>query len=284
MVTGFLDYTAIVKLHLGPLTISPHGMGIALGFTAGAYLMLPAARRRGITDVQVWSMLTRAGIGAIIGARVAYVVNHFGDYTNPIDWLRVWAGGISLLGGIAGAIVAALPVMRRERLRFWTVMDAAAPGLALGIFIGRIGDLIIADHLGKPTHFFLGYECPSVETGSPCRAPVGQAVHQPALYDFVAVGILLIVLLHLRRTRRYDGFLTLAFGAWYGTGRIIEDFFRVDVTHGTGLTGSQWSATAVVVTCLYLLMFVRRTPTRFGLAQPTDGHSNAAVDADSRGG
>ena len=279
---GFLHYDPLVRVHLGPLAISPHGVGTAVGFLAGARLMLPTARRKGITDVQTYAMLTRAGIGALIGARVAYVINHLGEYASrPWNAFAVWKGGISLIGGITGAILLALPVMRRARLSFWKVMDAAVPGLALGIAIGRIGDLIIADHLGKPTTFFLGYVCPSVETGSPCRAPVGHAVHQPALYDFIAVSILLVVLLLLRRTPRYDGFLTLFFGAWYGTGRIIEDFFRVDVTHGTGLTGSQWSATAVVIACLALLVFVRRTPGRSAPASAEHDESDLR-DADRR--
>jgi hypothetical protein len=73
-----------------------------------------------------------------------------------------------------------------------------------------------------------------------------------------------VVLLRLRRTFRYDGFLTLAFGAWYGAGRFMEDFFRVDETHGTGLTGSQWTALTVLSLCLFCLVVLRDTPWRSG--------------------
>ncbi len=194
----------------------------------------------------MYSLVNRAAIGSIIGARVAYVINHPGDFSNPLEIFAVWKGGISLLGGISGAVLAGVPKMRSEGLSFWKVMDLAVPCVAMGIIVGRIGDLVIADHLGKPTDFFLGYVCPSKVTGSPCLAPIGQAVHQPALYDFFSATLLLIVLMRLRRTIRYDGFLTLFFGAWYGTGRFMEDFFRIDETHGTGLTGSQWTAVTVL--------------------------------------
>src|SRR3954466_11885310 len=107
VVLAAIAYPTIVKVHLGPLAISPHGVGIAVGFLLGARLMLPAAERKGITNDDVYSLLTRAAIGAIIGARLAYVVNHAGDYDNILDVVRVWQGGISLLGGFAGAIVAA---------------------------------------------------------------------------------------------------------------------------------------------------------------------------------
>jgi hypothetical protein len=136
--------------------------------------------------------------------------------------------------------------------------------VTLGVVVGRIGDLVIADHLGKPTSFFLGYVCPRVKTSAPCLAPVGQAVHQPALYDLFSAGLLLMLLLRLRRHPRYDGFLTLTFGVWYGIGRLVEDFFRVDQTHGTGLTGSQWTALVVLSLCLYALVVRRDTPWRSG--------------------
>jgi phosphatidylglycerol:prolipoprotein diacylglycerol transferase len=217
--------------------------------------------------------VNRAAVGSIIGARVAYVINHPGDFSNPLEIFAVWKGGISLLGGITGAVLAGLPKMRSEGLSFWKVMDMAVPCVTLGIGVGRMGDLIIADHLGKPTDFPLGFVCPPGAgfgegvgrvVGSPCVAAVGQAVHQPAFYDMCSATLLLLVLLWLRRSRRYDGFLTLFFGAWYGAGRFIEDFFRVDVTHGTGLTGSQWTALTVSSLCLFCLVFLRDTPWRSG--------------------
>jgi phosphatidylglycerol:prolipoprotein diacylglycerol transferase len=261
---AYLRYDPLVRIHLGPLSISPHGVGIAVGFLLGAYVFLGWCRKAGLTDDQVYSLVNRAAIGSIIGARVAYVINHPGDFNNPLEIFAVWKGGISLLGGIGGAVLAGVPKMRSEGLSFWKVMDLAVPCVALGIVVGRIGDLVIADHLGKPTEFFLGYVCPSKVTGSPCLAPIGQAVHQPALYDLFSATLLLIVLMRLRRTTRYDGFLTLFFGAWYGTGRFMEDFFRIDETHGTGLTGSQWTAVTVLGLCLFCLVVLRDTPWRSG--------------------
>jgi phosphatidylglycerol:prolipoprotein diacylglycerol transferase len=254
-----ISYDPIVHVHLGPLNISPHGVGIAVGFLCGAFLMLPAARARGIEDDTVFALLTRAAIGSIIGARLAYVVNHLGDYGSPLEILQIWKGGISLLGGFSGAIAVALPEMRKRRLSFWKVMDAAAPGMALGVVVGRIGDLIVGDHLGKTTNFALGYLCPSAEvtTASPCEP--GTVVHQTALYDLGLTLVLLGLLLLLRRKPRYDGFLVLVFGLGYGIQRLIEDFLREDVRH-LGLTGSQWTACATGLLCLYVLTFRRRTP------------------------
>jgi phosphatidylglycerol:prolipoprotein diacylglycerol transferase len=186
---------------------------------------------------------------------VAYVVNHLGDYLDdPLGVVRVWEGGFSLLGGLAGAVAAGYPKLRAYRIPFWRYLDAVVPGIALGIAVGRIGDLVIADHLGKPTDFVLGYVCPEVETGSPCLAPVGQAVHQTALYDMVGAAIVFALLVWLARRPRPEAFLTATFGLTYGIVRIVEGFSRLDVTHGTGLNGSQWTALAVVVAAAVALV------------------------------
>ena len=147
-----------------PLGVSPHGIGIAVGYLAGAQLMVRRARGPvGPDENDIWNVLFYALIGAIVGARVGYVLGHLSEVTDGGDDLlgifKVWEGGISLIGGITGAVLFGFPYMFRNKMGFWRTMDLAAPGLALGIVIGRIGDLIIGDHLGKPTDFALGWRC-----------------------------------------------------------------------------------------------------------------------------
>lgn len=271
---SLIEFEPIVYLNLGPLRVSPHGLFTAIGFVAGARLLLPVTRARGIDDDVVYSMLYRAAIGALIGARVAYAINHFSDYSDdPLSVLKVWEGGISLFGGIAGGVLAAATVMRAQRLQFWPLMDAAAPGLALGIAVGRVGDLIVGDHLGRATDFALGFRCTDAGTASPCIAPAGGGVHMPALYDLVNASLLLAVLLVLRRRQRWDGFLIIFAAGWYGLGRFLEDFFRIDDPVAFGLSGSQLTALTLVVLAGGWLAFGRRTPPVF--SPPADEEPTA---------
>ncbi len=265
---SLLQFDPLVTIALGPLRVSPHGIATALGFFAGARLLLPTTRRRGVADDVVFQMLYRAAVGALIGARLAYVVNHWSEYADaPLSVFAVWEGGISLFGGLVGGVLAAIPVMRARRLSFWSLMDAAAPGLALGIAIGRVGDLVVGDHLGRPTDIAVGFRCTGADTASRCAAPVGDGVHLPALYDLVSVSTLLVALLVLRRRPRWDGFLIVVFAAWYGTGRFVEDFFRIDDPVAIGLSGSQLTALSLVVLADGWLALGRRTP-RFDTAPP----------------
>lgn len=243
-----ISYEPLVRIHLGPLAVSPHGIFTAVGFLIGARLLLGDTRRRLISDEDMFAVLTRAAVGALVGARLVYVVNHWSAYDSPAEWFRVWEGGISLLGGIAGALVAAAPVVRSRGLGFYSLVDLAAPWLPVGIAIGRIGDLIIADHLGEPTDLPFGFRCPEVAdvgrtVGSPC--PPGDIVHLTAAYDLIVAVVVATVLIVLRRRLLRLGERTLMLGILYGAGRFAFDFLRAD-TRRFGLTGSQWTALVVI--------------------------------------
>ena len=278
-----LEWGITPDVDVGGLSISPHGIGIALGYLAGAQLMVRRARRLGgPPENDIWNALFYALIGAIVGARLGYVFGHFSEVTDGGDDLlgvfKIYEGGISLLGGITGAVLFALPYAIRKKMGFWRTTDLAMPGLALGIVIGRIGDLIIGDHLGEPTTFALGWRCTG-ETGGVAPTPAATyerlaessppslgcfdvVLHQTALYDFVSTLLLLGVLLYVGRTLRQTGLLTLVFVVWYGTIRVITDFLRVDKRY-LGLTGSQLLALSVVLVSLYLLARYRGAPPRF---------------------
>lgn len=279
-----LAWKILPTIDLGPLSVSPHGLGIALGFLVGAQLLVRLARKRGGPDENdIWNMLFWALLGAMAGARVAYVIGHFSEVTNGGEDLlgifRVWEGGISLLGGITGGVLAGYPYVRAHRMGFWRTADLVAPGLALGIALGRIGDLVIGDHLGKPTSFFLGWRClgeaggtapqpaevyrAAVERGEPPTLGCFDLVlHQTALYDFVSAWVLFGVLMWLGRRVVARGVLTLTFTLWYGAMRVITDFLREDKRY-VGLTGSQLWALVVMAAALYLLARYRGAPPRW---------------------
>jgi prolipoprotein diacylglyceryltransferase len=73
------------------------------------------------------------------------------------------------------------------------------------------------------------------------------------LYDMILTTLLFLVLYALSRRERRLGILTLAFGAWYGASRVLEDFLRVDKRF-FGMTGSQWTGLTVSIVCLVTLL------------------------------
>ena len=295
-VLAAIGWPVIDRFRLGDLiAVSPHGLGIAIGFLIGASVLVRIGPRRIVPDdgsrtdeelaarreevrADLEKMIFWALVGTIVGARFFYVLAHYSEFSGPIEMLEVWKGGISLLGGIAGAVLINLPRMRKAGYGFFRVMDPAVVCLALGIAIGRVGDLIIGDHLGRPTSWLLAWTYHGGQLAPPwvcvrgtCAATLqggaietisrtgatlrdasghlvaqGVGVHQTALYDMILAWALFAVLWRLQKRDRRLGVLTLTFGAWYGCMRLLEDSVRVDKRFGP-LTGSQWTALVVVI-------------------------------------
>ena len=260
------------------LFLSPHGIGSAGGFLAGASLLMREVRRRGDLDEQVVvRALTWAAVGSILGARLDYIVSHPRDFESVYEAVALWKGGLAMFGGFIGGTLAALPVLVKAKVHLPRFLDAAAPGFAIGVVIGRIGDLVIWDHLGDPATGWWrnvglmvkeGYRLapgfgPSPAVPLPPNATcsdgfyAGCVYHQPALYDFVGALVLLGVLLLLRRRARYRaGVAICVWGTWYGTQRLVIDFTRsIDERFGA-LTGTQWLAILLVAVCATTLVVI----------------------------
>jgi prolipoprotein diacylglyceryltransferase len=200
------------------------------------------------------------------------------------------AGDYSILGGYAGGIIAGVIAMRIMAMNIPAHLDMAAPGLALGAVVGRIGDLAIVEHLGSPTNFFLGYRLQPGYDVSPqhdvletlCDVnEICGPYHHTALYDLLGALVLLGVLLWLQRSwrARHYGQMFAVWMIWYGLQRFLIDFTRLgaardgvalpdgsivepiaDAVMGP-LTGSQWGALGVAVLGGILLILAgRRTP------------------------
>jgi prolipoprotein diacylglyceryl transferase len=314
-VLASIGWPVLDRIHLfGDFAISPHGIGIALGFLFGAWILQHEGPKRGVSVEHINTMVFWALIGTIIGARLFYVIGHFSEFDGVGDMLALWNGGLTLLGGIAGAVLINIPLFRKYHYSFFQVMDGAVIGLAFGIAFGRIGDLIIGDHLGKPTSWLLAFQYEGGQlsgftcAADTCRATLeggqvltithqaatltsrtgevlgaGVGVHQTALYDMIFATCLFLILYALSRAPRRLGVLTLVFGAVYGATRVLEDNLRVD-KEIFGMTGSQWTGTAVSIFCITTLIVWavgKRRPGRGTGATPS-GSATTSVEETER--
>ncbi len=286
MTLAALSWPIISRIPLGgDLAVSPHGIGVALGFVLGAWMLIRRSQKRGlghhhVPDISdaVQQLLGRVALGAIVGARLFYVLTHLDQFaSDPLQALAIWEGGLTFLGGVAGGVIVAMPWAIRQGWRPVQVLDSAMPGLAAGLVVGRVGDLMIGDHIGAPTNFALGWRCTgdfnSVSSlwgrtpGSyqaavdalgtqPTVGCYDTVVHQTALYDFGAALFVLLLLLAFERRPRFDGFFVAAWGV-----RFVGDFARED-RRLFGLTGSQYALLAAAVAVTVWLVRARPWQSR----------------------
>jgi phosphatidylglycerol:prolipoprotein diacylglycerol transferase len=259
--------------------VSPHGILAAAGGLAGAVLLMREVRRRGADTAPLERALLWAVPAGIVGARADYVISHPHEFSSLGQVLALWHGGLALFGGLIAGLSVGVIVAHRAGIYAIRLLDAAAPSIALAIAVGRIGDLLLLDHLGKPaaSAWALAYR---VQLGSqlapgfgpsPAIAPpsgascadvgkfyAGCSYHLSAGYDLLGSVLLLALLLLLRRRGGYHaGVMFSVWALWYGTQRLALDFTRgVDERPLAGLTGTQLLAIGVLTLAIGSLSMI----------------------------
>lgn len=268
-----ISYPPIPLFHVGPFTLSLHGVFAAIGFLAGAMLATSELRKRGFDVVKYQSALTWGLIGAIVGARYLTVPAALLDGVPLLDALNPVSGSFSIMGGFAGGIIAGVWRMRQVGLWILPTLDLSAFGLALGTIVGRIGDLAIVEHLGRATTLPFGYGIKPGYDVAPqhnaleCTQATARAdglcgvYHHVAAYDLLGAVVLLgVIYLVYRRFRLHYGQLFFLWVAWYGFQRFLLDFLRFGMGDAEigALTWNQVSGLAAGIGGLALFWYMSR--------------------------
>jgi phosphatidylglycerol---prolipoprotein diacylglyceryl transferase len=243
-----IPYFQLTTLSLGPVTIQVWGLMVAAGILVGAKAAAMMADKRGLKSQVVWDLATWVIVGAFVGARLVYAVYEPLVFLNdPVEFIRIWHGGFSVMGGFLGALFVGIAYLRHKQLDVHAYADVGVFGLPLGLFIGRIGCFLIHDHPGTFTDFIGGVQYPD------------GVRHDHGLYLSLNGLALFLVFLALARRGAKQGTYIIVFLLWYGIVRFFLDFLRatnggiVD-TRYLSLTPAQYFSVAMVVGGLYLFV------------------------------
>jgi phosphatidylglycerol:prolipoprotein diacylglycerol transferase len=223
-----MDFPAIdpVLFEIGPFAVRWYGLAYLVGFVAGWRYAIRLARRvpdlkptdRDVDDFLVWAV-----VGTVIGGRLGYVLFYQPGVAaaDPLSVIRIWEGGMSFHGGLAGVAVAMIVFARARAAEPLALSDLIAAAAPIGLFFGRIANYINAELYGRPTDVPWGVIFP---TGGPLPR------HPSQLYEAALEGLLLFVVLFVLTRRqsimRRPGILTGVFVTGYGLSRFMVEFFR----------------------------------------------------------
>lgn len=255
--------------HVGPFAISPFGVMLVAAFLAAYAQLSRGLVRFGAGDADAASALVfAAGVGGIVGAKAYYAIL-YGDWRLLFErYGLVWYGGF-LLGATAVVFT-----MRRRRMPVWSTLDAAAPALALGYGIGRIGCFLVGDDYGIPTRLPWGVAFanglpPTTawnlrhEFGVAVPSSISDAalvrVHPTQLYETALALLIWWVARRLMARRQYPGQVTLPILGLLAIERFGVEFLRAKDDRFLGpLTMAQAISLIVVAVAIALALSRRR--------------------------
>jgi phosphatidylglycerol:prolipoprotein diacylglycerol transferase len=259
-----------VIFQIGPFALRWYALayvaGIVLGWLYAVRLVRTPAIWRGqtppVTQPQIDDLIVWVILGVILGGRIGYVLFYRPDllWTNPVEVLQIWNGGMSFHGGFLGVALAVAVYARVNKLDLLGLADTVAPCAPFGLFFGRVANFINGELWGRPTEAPWGVVFPGA--GDLPR-------HPSQLYQAALEGLVLLLILrwatHNARLLPRKGMLTGLFLFFYGCFRIFAEFFREPDSHlpealrGYATLGMLLSVPMVIVG-LWLIVRARRQP------------------------
>lgn len=224
---------------IGP--IKTFGLMFGLAFVVCGALVARRLRELGKPVDWAYEMIFAALIGGLVGARLYWIVANWDQASDDLLGTIFSGSGLTWFGGAAGG---ALAVILWARWRGWLglqLLDTAAPALAVGYAVGRIGCQLSGDgDYGGPT------DLPWAMAYPDGVIPTDEEVHPTPIYETLAMGLAALLLWRLRDALR-PGALFALYLVIAGIERFLVEFVRRNDAVLIGLTEAQLTAAAMLV-------------------------------------
>ena len=253
-------------LELGPITLHSYGLLLALAFLAATALLARLAVRAQVPASRAWDLAFVVILSSLVGAKLLMVLNNFNYYLSQpsrlvsLEFLQ--AGG-AYFGGLIGAILGSYwYISRSSDLEFPVMADAAAPAIALGQTIGRLGCFGAGCDYGKPTSQPWGVTFTSEYANQNVGVPLNVTLHPTQLYESAGALLLFFILLWTHGRRHFAGQVFATYLMGYGLLRFVNEFFRGDRDRGLLLDGQvsvhQLIAIGLILAALIIFYSARK--------------------------
>jgi phosphatidylglycerol---prolipoprotein diacylglyceryl transferase len=135
----------LIDENLGGLAIRGYGTMLLVAVLSGVGLSIYRARRVGLDPEVILSLGTWLFVSGIIGARLFYVIEYWPSFQRPtlgqtlFAMLNLTQGGLVVYGSCLAGGAALVAFVYKHRLPGLALADLIAPGVVLGVGLGRLG-------------------------------------------------------------------------------------------------------------------------------------------------
>jgi phosphatidylglycerol:prolipoprotein diacylglycerol transferase len=236
--------------------IPSYGVLVLLGIALGVAVAAARGPRFGVPRFDELALGLCGVVGGLVGSALFYFAIHARRFlAEPALLLQP---GLVFYGGLVGGTVAAATYCRSYKISLTRAADAAAPGLALGQAIGRVGCFFGGCCYGRPA-----------PPGFPLAVPLFGAWRYPVqLYEAAGLAVIAAAthVLPSPLVRRPGAIFAVYLGAHallrLGTEQLRgDDFERGFVVPGLVSTSQAIAAVMVVAAALLLYRAIEKGAT-----------------------
>lgn len=267
-------------LEIFTFTVSSYHAFLFIAFIIGA-ICLPRVGVRGAEALRTTTLvILPVMLGALFGAKLLGLLLEAGEFSWR-EAFAVFRGPYYLHGGWVGGMLGYAAYLAWGRNNTLDGFDAAAPCVALGESVTRVGCFLSGCCWGRPTDLWLAVQYPP---GShPYHRQLADGwitlahgaslpVHPAQLYAVATYLLLAVLLLWVARARRVRGEVFAAYLLGHSVLRLFLEQWRADMPHAWwGLTATQIVAIFTMIASAAALAWTWRA----------DAPRNAAFEADT---
>ena len=170
-------------------------LGILIGWWVAKKIILSKIKSNIVFfDIKLFDdLISYIIISIILGGRIGYIIFYNLSYylDNPISIFKIWEGGMSFHGALAGIIIGTYFFSKKTKINTFFFLDIIASVAPIGIFFGRVANFINGELYGKPSDLLWSVIFPKIDMLP--RHP--SQLYEAALEGIVLFAILIIVIL-----------------------------------------------------------------------------------------
>lgn len=247
------------------------GVMLALAFIVGILISVPQGRRKGLKVEHIIDLGLYGAVAGLIGARLVYVLLDLGRYLeNPISILYLRDGGLSFHGGLAFGIIAGYLYCKAAKIDPGVAADIAAPAVALGYAIVRVGCL-------------LNGCCYGIESNVPWAieaAGDGVLRHPTQIYSSIAGLVIFLILWPKRNHKKFPGYLMFLFVGLYSIARFVIEIWRESPRNYFGPLSLAQVASIILGIAAFGMIYVLESGRKNAQGDSSEAEACAASEGD----
>jgi len=216
------------EIPLGPFQLHAYGLMLAIGIVVAVRIADRRAARLGLPEGSIGEIALFVVVMGVIGARVYHLFTGYRwEEEGVAGAFKIWKGGLSIWGAVAGGALGALIMAKRKRLDAVVMLDALAPAVAVAQSIGRWGNWWNQELFGRPTDLPWALEIDP--NHRPSRYLGEDTFHPTFLYESIYCLLLFFVLTWAERKFSFRRGQTFSlYVALYCVERFFMELLRVD--------------------------------------------------------
>jgi len=265
--------------------IRGYGLMLLVAAAAGIWLSIRRGRAVGIDADTILALGMEIFLWGLVGARLFYVIEYHERFFPPgrglaaalMDVCNVAQGGLVVFGSLPTAAVAAWWFARRRGLPLLKLADVIAPGLLVGLALGRVGCFLNGCCYGGPCDLPWAVRFPPesppwldqaarglLPPAAPGRPPWSLPVHPTQLYAAIDAALLAGVAVAFTPLARRPGAVFALVLTLHPLSRLLLEAIRIDEPPAWGTPLSIAQLVSLVLLSLAAALWwwiLRRPPT-----------------------